>query len=75
MDSANVTASILVSALLADGKVWDESAETTEEIALRIGKSKSHTFNLVSAMIKSGRVERVWRRIMGRPVSAYRVKK
>jgi len=69
------SAQMLVSALLADGKVWDESAETTEEIALRIGKSKSHTFKLVSARIKSGKVEPVWRRINGRPVAAYRIKK
>jgi hypothetical protein len=66
---------LLASELLADGKIWDESAETAKEIAGRIGVCKTSADSKIRDAVADGRLEKVWRRINGIPVAAYRVKK
>lgn len=66
---------LLASELLSDGKIWDESAETQKEIAGRLGVCESSAGNKIRPAVADGRLEKVWRRINGLPVAAYRVKK
>lgn len=68
------SAKLLASALLSDGKIWDESAETCDEIAVKIKKSACQARKLIKKKVDGGELEVVWRRIGGRPVPAYRVK-
>jgi len=70
----NQTASELLEAL-RPAKIIDESAETAEEIAARIGKCGSHTRTLILAQINAGKLERVWKRGRIRLAPAYRVRK
>jgi len=74
MKKANDVAKMLASALLSDGKIWDESAETTQEIARKIGLSESQVLKKIRGYIKAGQMEKVWRRVNGNPIPAYRVK-
>lgn len=70
----NQTASKLLAALYPV-KIIDETAETAEEIAEKIGKSYSHTRKLVLDQVKSGALEEVWKRGRIRLVPAYRAAK
>ena len=70
----NQTASELLAAL-RPSKIIDESAETAEEIAVKIGRSNSQTRAIVLAQIKAGKLEQVWKRGRIRLIPAYRVRK
>lgn len=69
------SASRLVSLLLDDGRIWDDSAETSEEIATKLNLAVRTASEKIHALVKKGTVEKVWKRINGKPVPAYRVKK
>lgn len=72
----NAIAAMLVSELLSDGKIYDDTAETVAEIAAKTGMSNKTTSEHITARVKSGQIEKVWKRsgYQGRPVPAYRVK-
>lgn len=72
---ANQSLVMLASALFAGGRIWDESAETVKEIASKTGLSQSHTRQRVLDFVAAGRLERVWKRVAGHPVPAYRILK
>ena len=71
----NDTILILASALLDQGRIFDDKAETTTEIAAKINTGAAHVRRLIQPKIKDGSLEMVWKRIDGKPYPAYRVKR
>ena len=71
----NNTVLILASALLDQGRIFDDKAETTSEIASKINMSDAHVRRLMKSKLADGIIEQVWKRVGGRPLVAYRVKK
>lgn len=74
MKKANDIAKMLASALLDDHKIYDENAETIIEISGKIGLGRWASSQKVSAAVKAGKLEKVWKRVGNRTLPAYRVK-
>lgn len=70
----NQTASALLAALYPV-RIIDEQAETSQEIAARIGRSYSQTRAIVLTETRAGRIEQVWKRVGAQLVPAYRAVK
>ena len=63
---------MLASALLSNGRIFDDNAETIPEMA---AKNNTSVESIRRAIKKNGeRLEKVWRMVNGRPIPAYRVK-
>ena len=75
MKKTNDIAKMLASELVGGGRIFDDSAETTEEISTKTGFSISSVNKHVAAKTKAGLLERVWKRVGCKPVPAYRVKR
>lgn len=58
---------------LFDKKVYDNNAQTVDEIALELGTSEATVRRMLKT--KLDELERVWKMKEGKPVQAYRVKK
>ena len=71
---ANKIAAQLASELI-DRRIFDERAETVEEIAMKTGMSYQHTARRMVELERAGKVERVWKQGRVRPVPAYRIKR
>jgi len=72
--TTNELAQMLVSSLFSP-KTIDESAETLEEIGLKIGLSPEAIRRKMQPRIASGEVEQVWKKRGNRFTPAYRVVK
>ena len=70
----NPKANMLASSLFKK-KVVDEGAETTNEICEKTGMSERSVSRKINAMLKSGQLEQVWKRVKNRLVAAYRIPK
>lgn len=55
--------------------IVDQEAETCREMAEASGVNRDAINQICAANIKAGRWERVWKRVDGRTVPAYRVKR
>jgi hypothetical protein len=66
---------MLASALLNDGRIYDDTAETVAEIAAKIGLRRAAAGARIRAALAAGSLEKVWRRVGGIHIPAYRVKK
>ena len=64
----------LVSELI-EKRIFDDKAQTIEEIAAGAELSARSAYRKVMELIKSGTIEKVWKRGSLRPVAAYRIKK
>jgi hypothetical protein len=56
-------------------KTYDQDALTIEEIAQAKGLSTSHARHHAALWVKEGRAERVFKRVNGKTVPAYRLKR
>lgn len=56
-------------------KIFDDNAETIDELMLSTGATRHHIASLRDDGIKSGKWEQVWKKINGRAYKAYRIKK
>lgn len=56
-------------------RIFDQSAETSQELVEGSGYSQPAIQKLVARRIADGQWERVWKKINGRVVPAYRRKK
>ena len=72
--TTNELAQMLVSSLF-NPKTIDESAETLEEIGLKIGLSAETVRRKMQPRLASGEVEQVWKQGRDRLTPAYRVVK
>jgi predicted transcriptional regulator len=75
MKKTNHVAAKLASELFGESRIYDAAAETTEEIAAKLGISETSARRQIRNLSQAGKIEQVWKRIESRPVHAYRVKK
>ena len=75
MKRTNAVAKLLASSLLDDGRVYDESAETSSEIAAKLGMKQTTAKDRIRKFIAEGKLEKVWKHVNGLSIPAYRVKK
>ena len=71
MKKTNAIAALLTSQLIP-ALVFDETAQTMEEIAAAAGIARQTAAAKILKLIAAGQVERVWRRGPRRPIPAYR---
>ncbi len=69
------SAQLLASALVADDGILDDNAETSSEIARKIGRCRSVTKERIKKLLEDGKLEKVWKRVGTNRVIAYRVKR
>jgi hypothetical protein len=67
----NAIAALLTSQLIP-ASVFDDKAQTMQEIAAAAGIARSTAAAKILKLIAAGQVERVWKRGAGRPIPAYR---
>jgi predicted transcriptional regulator len=72
MKKTNAIAALLTSQLIP-ALVFDEAAQTVEEIATAAGIVRQTADVKIRKLLAAGQVERVWKRGRIRPVPAYRV--
>lgn len=73
--SLNKLAKQLVSALLDDGRIWDDNAETVAEMAEKLKLSPRATSDRLKKKLAEGKIEKVWKRVNNIPCQAYRLKR
>jgi Fic family protein len=74
MKSPNAICKLLASELMPK-RIFDSSAQTSDEIARFTGMTVRTAQKHVLALVKSGKLEKVWKRGKERILPAYRVKK
>jgi predicted transcriptional regulator len=60
---------------LFEHKTVDESAESLNEIARKVGLSRSTAGERVRKNVRAGLLEKVWKTSNGKLIPAYRIKK
>jgi len=68
----NAIAALLTSQLIP-ALVFDEKAQTAQEIADAAGIARSTAAAKILKLVNAGHIERVWKRGRIRPVPAYRI--
>lgn len=71
MKKTNAIAALLTSQLIP-ALVFDDKAQTMEEIAAAAGIAHSTAAAKILKLVNAGQVERVWKRGPVRPIPAYR---
>ena len=71
MKKTNAIAALLTSQLIPV-LVFDDKAQTMEEIAAAAGIARSTAAAKILKLVNAGQVERVWKRGPVRPIPAYR---
>ena len=71
MKKTNAIAALLTSQLIP-ALVFDQSAQTIQEIAAAAGIARQTAAAKILKLVATGQVERVWKRGAVRPVPAYR---
>jgi Fic family protein len=74
MKSSNAICKLMASELMPK-RIFDSSAQTSDEIARFTGMTVRTAQKHVLALVKSGKLEKVWKRGKERVLPAYRVKK
>ena len=71
MKSSNAFSKLLLSELIPK-RIFDSSAQTSDEIARFTGMTVRTSQKHILALVKSGKLEKVWKRGPVRPIPAYR---
>jgi len=74
MKSSNAICKLMASELMPK-RIFDSSAQTSDEIAKFTGMTVRTAQKHVLALVKSGKLEKVWKRGKERILPAYRIKK
>jgi Fic family protein len=74
MKSSNAFSKLLASELIPK-RIFDSSAQTSDEIARFTGMTVRTSQKHILALVKSGKLEKVWKRGKERVLPAYRIKK
>jgi len=74
MKSSNAFSKLLAAELIPK-RIFDSNAQTSDEIARFTGMTIRTAQKHVLALVKSGKLEKVWKRGKERILPAYRIKK
>jgi len=69
-----ITKSAMKASDLFEVREFDESSETVEEIAGKIGVSITEARRQCSKLVKDGKLEKVWKKGTRNPIVSYRPK-